>query len=238
MADAAMEKKKARPAKKQAPSGPDSSSREPSKGGGFLEMVKPPLALMVICLVSAFLLIATYQLTYVDTEGVITPKLQAACQEVMGGERFTMLDKETLFAGRISSMDSTFKKLGLHSILVREDLSYDEPKQCALELTADGYAKGGLHLLVGIQEDGSITGVSVISIGETPGLGSKVQDKKYLEKYNQLSIYNVEDDIANPIPAVDNITGATYSSKGMKKAVASALEFFDQYKGVIFNEAR
>ena len=92
----------------------------------------------------------------------------------------------------------------------------------AFEITADGYSKGGLHLLIGFDESGSICGISVISIGETPGLGTKVQNKDFLDKFKGISSEDYQ---------VDNITGATYSSKGMKAAVNTALEAYSQMKG-------
>ena len=82
--------------------------------------------------------------------------------------------------------------------------------------------KGGLHLLIGFDESGSICGISVISIGETPGLGTKVQNKDFLDKFKGISSEDYQ---------VDNITGATYSSKGMKAAVNTALEAYSQMKG-------
>ena len=78
------------------------------------------------------------------------------------------------------------------------------------------------NLLIGFDESGSICGISVISIGETPGLGTKVQNKDFLDKFKGISSEDYQ---------VDNITGATYSSKGMKAAVNTALEAYSQMKG-------
>lgn len=177
----------------------------------IIEILKPPLVLMVICLISSVLLVGAYHLTYVDNTGVITDKLQSACVEVMGEGSFEMLQDFDPQSDRINSV-IVDKNRGL----------------CAIEVTMDGYSKNGLHLLVGINEDGAISGISVVSIGETPGLGTKVQNEEFLQKFVGVTQTNPDN-----IP-VDGITGATYSSKGMRRAAAAALELYNQRKGEIF----
>ena len=44
-----------------------------------LKKIKPVLVLSVICTLICALLIVTYNLTYVDTSGVLTDNLKAGC---------------------------------------------------------------------------------------------------------------------------------------------------------------
>lgn len=184
-------------------------------GEGVFALIKPPLVLMIICLTACLLLVGAYNLTYVDTEGVITKKLQQACEEVMTGSNFSMLTGLNLESTEVSS------------IIINED----HPSQCAFEVVANGYNKGGLHLVIGINDGGSVTGISVAGISETPGLGTKISDEEYLAQYRGVTS---ADSDGKTIQGVDNVTGATYSSKGVKRAVAAALSAYEQYKGEIF----
>ena len=91
------------------------------------------------------------------------------------------------------------------------------------DVTADGYAKGGIRALIGINPDGTVASVGIVSLSETPGLGTKINDPAYLSKYT--GIVGVKE-------APDAISGATYSSKGLKRAVDTALTAFAQQKEV------
>ena len=171
------------------------------------EKIMPPLVLTLICVITSALLVAAYNITYVDTTGVITDELASGHTEIYGGsDGFDMLMNDD---GTVKIYD------GVTSVITNGSGT-------AFEITADGYSKGGLHLLIGFDESGSICGISVISIGETPGLGTKVQNKDFLDKFKGISSEDYQ---------VDNITGATYSSKGMKAAVNTALEAYSQMKG-------
>lgn len=187
------------------------TDKAPKKSLNFAALwdtVKPPVILTTICVITCALLVFAYNITYVDYTGVITDKLRAGCEEVMGEGEYEMLTDLTVE--------------GVTSIIIDK-----ENKNCAFEITADGYAKGGLHLLIGIDKAGAVSGINVLSIGETPGLGTKVKDSKYLDKFKGINSTEVD---------VDNITGATYSSKGMKKAVALAIETYQNQKEAIFSE--
>lgn len=171
------------------------------------EKIMPPLVLTLICVITSALLVAAYNITYVDTTGVITDELASGLTEIYGGsDGFDMLMNDD---GTVKTYD------GVTSVITNGSGT-------AFEITADGYSKGGLHLLIGFDESGSICGISVISIGETPGLGTKMQNKDFLDKFKGISSEDYQ---------VDNITGATYSSKGMKAAVNTALEAYSQMKG-------
>ena len=97
-------------------------------------------------------------------------------------------------------------------------LYQDEKGQFAVLVTADGYNKGGLQVVVGVDADGAVTGVSFVTVSETPGLGTKVQSNPELLTDNLVGLSD-----SDAVNGVDNITGATYSSKGMKAAVTCAL---------------
>ena len=79
---------------------------------------------------------------------------------------------------------------------------------------------------------GSVKGISVAGISETPGLGTKVNDSAFLDKFSgkneAVSIVKTAPKNENEIEAV---TSATYSSKGVAKAVNIAITAYSETFG-------
>ena len=85
-----------------------------------------------------------------------------------------------------------------------------------LVMESQGYSQAPtpMDVYVGVAPDGTIAGVAVGENSETQGIGSQALDQSYLSAYiGQTS----PDDI-------DNISGATETSVGIKKAVRAAME--------------
>lgn len=183
------------------------------------DKIMPPLVLTMICVVVCGLLVMAYNATYVDNTGVLTDDMKAGCKEIFGeGSYEIMLDPDAE-----EKTPVTFDAEGVNSIITDK-----ENKICLIEITEDGYSKGGLHLLVGINSEGAIEGIYFLSIGETPGLGTKVQNDSFL---GQFKGFNTETDENS----IDNVTAATFSSKGMKSACKKAVRLYDEHKEEIFN---
>ncbi len=105
-------------------------------------------------------------------------------------------------------------------------------------IAPDGYS-GDIRMIVGVNADGSIAGVRVLSHNETPGLGDKVDIKKsdWLLGFNGKSL-------AAPSPEqwkvrkdggdFDQFTGATITPRAVVKQVKQTLEFFQQARSLLF----
>ncbi|MGI6538639.1 MAG: RnfABCDGE type electron transport complex subunit G [Caldicoprobacterales bacterium] len=83
-----------------------------------------------------------------------------------------------------------------------------------------GYG-GNLEVLVGFNNEGTLSGLRVISHKETPGLGAKVQDSHYCEQYKGLP---VDEEISSN--EINVISGATVSSNAVTSAVNHAIDFY------------
>ncbi len=79
---------------------------------------------------------------------------------------------------------------------------------------------GELTLMVGVDVNGNIAGVKLISHSETPGLGSRVGDAGYLAQYIGRNSAAID-------AGVDLITGSTVSSKAVLEGVKTAVSVFD-----------
>ncbi|MGN1417477.1 MAG: FMN-binding protein [Oscillospiraceae bacterium] len=217
----------------------------------FNEKIKPSLVLTLICLIACALLVAAYEATYVDNTGVITDKMMTGLEDIYGtSEGFSM---------KLCDDGSVYAPEGVTSVLT------DENGNTAFEITADGYSSGGLHVMVGMSSDGAVAGVSVLSIGETPGVGTRVQEESFLGQFEGLTYDKLPSDsgedttakksyewgsseeiaalkeAAAAVPAgdsfeLDAVTGATLSSNGMNRAVTIALTAYSEMKGVSENE--
>ncbi|MGI6742347.1 MAG: RnfABCDGE type electron transport complex subunit G [Eubacteriales bacterium] len=77
---------------------------------------------------------------------------------------------------------------------------------------------GAIEMMVGINPDGTITGVEIISHTETPGIGAAADDPEYLKDYIGLSGNISFGD------GIDALTGATISSKAILSGVNAAVE--------------
>lgn len=183
------------------------------------EKIMPPFVLTLICLIVCGLLVLAYNATYVDNTGVLTDDMKKGCEEIFGSGDYEI----KLESGTEKKTPVTFDTDGVNSVITDKD-----KKNCILEITQDGYSKGGIHILVGINSEGSVEGIYFLSIGETPGLGTKVQNSQFLDKFKGFNSSSDEN-------SIDNITAATYSSRGMKAAIKKAVTLYDEHKEEIFN---
>ncbi|MFT5692914.1 MAG: electron transport complex protein RnfG [Oceanicoccus sp.] len=98
----------------------------------------------------------------------------------------------------------------------------------------DGYT-GDIDLIVGINIDGSVAGVRVLSHRETPGLGDAVDRKKskWVDGFIDKSLRNPGIDqwtVKKDKGIFDQFTGATITPRAVTKSVARALQYFDLHQ--------
>ena len=77
---------------------------------------------------------------------------------------------------------------------------------------------GAMEVMVGVNADGSIASLKLITHGETPGLGSRVGESEYIAFYSGITIGTLAD--------VDVITGSTISSEAVRTGIGSALDAY------------
>ncbi len=182
----------------------------------MISKIKPVLVLSAICTLICALLIVTYNLTYKDTSGIITDELRAACITACG-EADYLLITDRAAAGLDGEEFDSVKKIIL------------DPASGTflLEVVTDGYAADGIDAVIAFSQDGKVSAAAIVALGETPGLGTKINDKAFLDKFKGFSS---EIAISKNPPAADNeiqaMTGATYSSRGFAEAVNAAIKAY------------
>ncbi len=90
-----------------------------------------------------------------------------------------------------------------------------------LKAEAQGYSST-INLLVGINLENRITGISVLSQLETPGLGANIEKIEFLNQFIGKSSNEVL--LTKDNGNIDGITGATISSRAVTEAVKAMVE--------------
>ena len=101
-----------------------------------------------------------------------------------------------------------------------------QPVGYAINVEASG-SQGTISMMVGIDMDGAVTGVSIVTNSETSGIGSKVMSNEPLTNgtrvLDQFIGKSAADGVLSVGSNVDAITGATVSTKGVTTGVNAAL---------------
>lgn len=147
--------------------------------------------------------------------------------------------------GKIAERAIETKNKAMRDVLPEAvDFSEDKPGKDIItsysEGTKDGSAAGyafmvetkgfdaGLKLMVGIDTEGTVTGVTVLSSNETPGLGARAEEvlsPQFKGKSGELALSKNGGEI-------DAITGATITSTAVTNAVNDVQKYFnDNLKG-------
>lgn len=118
----------------------------------------------------------------------------------------------------------------------------DQPIALAITTFAPNGYVGPIKLLVGIDFNGIITGVRVLSHQETPGLGDAIDERRNdwifgftghsLDNPTGNKAWQVRRDGGN----FDQFTGATITPRAVVKAVHDALTFYAQNRDRLFSQ--
>lgn len=177
------------------------------------DSVKLVIILACIALVSSLLLAVINIFTQVDEE--------AKLREAIGEAYSSPLTEEVI---DFSSYDN-IEKAEILNMFRAEDGAV-----VILSKSTNCYGAGtGISLIVVIKGNDIVEVVSY-SHGETPGLGTNALTEEYLAKYEAFNVsdFVIDGTGANPngYKRVENYTGATKSSNGVRDAVTNAVRAY------------
>ena len=95
---------------------------------------------------------------------------------------------------------------------------------------SEGYG-GDIQFTVGVNAEGSVTGVSFLSIAESPGLGMNARDDaSFTKQYTGKAVeaFEVVKTGAEGDSQIEALSGATITSKAVTGGVNAALAYFNQ----------
>ncbi len=177
------------------------------------------LSVLVVCVVAAAGLAATYAVTAPE----IAAQEKAAEADALRGvlpdaATFEPVDDAVLIAAQElagdSKVDAIFRALDTSG------------KQIGWGVKVGSRGYGGyINLVLGLDRDGKVSGATILTMNETPGLGTRIQtEPSFLEQYLGLPAGFTEKDVK----ALDMISGATKSSRGVRNSVVVTSIVFDQ----------
>ncbi len=169
-------------------------------------ILKLGLVLCLICGISTLVLSTVNHITEPIIAELTVKQQNAARQEVLADAEEFIAVNEAFYIGKKG--DAT--------------VGY------AVGVAPSGYG-GAIHMMVGISTEYRVTGIKIVSFSETPGLGSKAGEPKFLNQFiGKNEDITVVKGGANGDHQVTAVSGATVSSKavteGVKAAVALAKE--------------
>lgn len=203
-------------------------------------IIKDALILFVITLVAGVLLGFVYEVTKDAREEQAEIKKNNAYKEVfvdylgevdaykdkdLSGLTFTeyeLLSKENL--------DISLKDAGYGESVV----TVDSVAEATLDGVVIGYAvtitskegyDGDIQFTVGIMADGTVSGISYLSISETPGLGMNAKEEAFVNKFvgkNGGNFIANKDNVSGLKNEIDAISGATITTRAVIKGVNAA----------------
>jgi len=85
---------------------------------------------------------------------------------------------------------------------------------------------GLIKLMVGFTTEGTIKNIVVLDHKETPGLGTKMKDEKFIQQYRDKNPSDFNLKVTKDGGKIDALTGATISSRAFSESVQMAYEVF------------
>jgi Na+-translocating ferredoxin:NAD+ oxidoreductase subunit G len=145
--------------------------------------------------------------------------------QVVPAERYD----NDLLAHPLSINDENGQPLTIYRGTVGADVN-----TLAWVISGQGYA-GEIRLILGLDKEGKILGVRVLSHAETPGLGDKIEVAKgpWILGFNGLSLGDPPPDewaVKKDGGRFDQFSGATITPRGVVKAIKQGLRFFRAHR--------
>lgn len=178
------------------------------------------VTLLVVTLVASTALGFVYEWTKDPIAAAKLAKQKKAIDMVVGE-----YDNDPLSDQFKRLLPSSFDSLELYPAYKSGEMSGMAVKT----FSSKGYS-GNIWLMVGFLPDGAIKSIFVLEHKETPGLGSKMSDPKFLDQFINRSPEDFQLKVKKDGGDIDAITGATITSRAFGDAVEKAYKVFKEGK--------
>jgi electron transport complex protein RnfG len=99
--------------------------------------------------------------------------------------------------------------------------------------SSDKGFSGLVKIMVGFNSDGAIQNIAILEQKETPGLGTKMKDEKFLKQFRNKNPSSFDLKVEKDGGEVDALTGATISTRAFTEAAQIAYDEFMKNKASI-----
>ncbi|MBQ7955372.1 MAG: RnfABCDGE type electron transport complex subunit G [Lachnospiraceae bacterium] len=187
-------------------------------------MLKEAAIMFAITLVAGLMLGFVYQITKEPIRIQQEKKIQEACQAVFAdASEFVVTglvptyELQEEFAQKGVTVGTVFEAKGNNG----KTLGY------VFEVvSSEGYG-GNIGLYMGVKNDGTLNGISILEIAETPGLGMEAEPVLVPQFVNKkVTEFTITKTGSQSESELDAISGATITTKAVTNAVNAGLKFF------------
>ena len=190
------------------------------KNSTFKEYIAPVVVLVVICLVITLALALTNNVT--------APVIEANDKAAADANRIELLpdgDAFTEYTGELLATEDG--KVYIQDV-------YQADNGAGMVVTAVTKSFGGaLTEMIGIDQNGAITGVVVTKHSDTAGLGTKAHEPGYLKQYvgvTELNCIGAKDE-SKTGNGITYVSGASISSNAVHYGIYEALQQYQAING-------
>ena len=169
-----------------------------AKSGGYF--AKLAGTLLLIAAVVAGLLGLVNHITADKIAAINEEKTAASMQEVLPADSYN----EIAYTGSDPTVVKVYEAVGAGYVV---------------EVAPSGFG-GTIDMVVGVGADGTVTGVAIINMSETSGLGANASKESFRSQYVGKS---GELAVSKDGGEIDALTGATITSRAVTRGVNSAL---------------
>ncbi|WWR14798.1 RnfABCDGE type electron transport complex subunit G [Lachnospiraceae bacterium JLR.KK008] len=189
-------------------------------------MLRDAAILFVITVVAGAILGSVYSVTKEPIAEQEEKKKQEACQEVFADaaafEAMEVNEEETV----VVLAAGGYEKSSVNQVMRAQDTAGNDLGYVITITSHEGYG-GDIQFSMGVRMDGTLNGISILSIAETPGLGMRAEEvlqpqfaEKQVAQFTYTKTGAVSDD------QIDAISSATITTNAMTNTVNAGLYYF------------
>ena len=197
------------------------------------KIVKDTLALTVITLVSGLLLGLVNDIT----AGPIASQQAKEKEEAYKAVFADAASFETVTSGEDTDLENYldengYKAQNIDEVMLAKDDQGNELGYAFTVTTAEGYG-GDIQFAMGVQDDGTLNGISILSISETAGLGMRATTDDFKNQFRDKNVekFTYTKTGATSDDEIDALSGATITTNAMTNGVNAGLAALRYEKG-------
>jgi electron transport complex protein RnfG len=192
------------------------------------QIVKNALILMAITLTAGLALGFVYDITKNPIAVQNQKKKEEAYQAVF--ETAVSFEAAPSFDEKEAEMILEAADLSaehIDEVLFAKDQNGEELGVVMNVTTSEGYG-GDIQFSLGIQKDGTVNGIKILSISETAGLGMKASEEAFYGQFSgkKTDAFQYTKNGAQSDSEIDAISGATITTNAMTNGVNAGLVYF------------
>lgn len=197
------------------------------------KIIKNTLILTVITVVSGLLLGLVYDITKepiaIAQENTRQEAFRSVLPDAASFEEYEGYDAEK--AGALL-VENGYDSDEISDAVTGKDAGGEIVGYVVNVISHEGYA-GDIEISVGIASDGTVTGIEMLSISETAGLGMKAAEADFKDQFKDKKVekftYTKSGESGDDM--IDAISGATITTNAVTNAVDAALVYYQNELG-------